>query len=67
MSYFIGVSLIDEIDGSQQNVEISVKATNDEEAVAAFEDWKKAHPHEYNGAPIYGEPVLIGGQLRRVA
>lgn len=67
MSYLIGVCLVDELDGSQEALEIPVNAKNDEEAVAVFEDWKKAHPHEYNNAPIYGEPVLINAQLRRVA
>ncbi|MDF1496449.1 MAG: hypothetical protein P1P90_00125 [Patescibacteria group bacterium] len=65
MSYFIGVCVEDELDGTRQDIEISVKATTDEDARRAFDIWKEANPAIFNGAPIVGEPKLFF--MKRVA
>ncbi|MBD3281966.1 hypothetical protein GF391_04445 [Candidatus Uhrbacteria bacterium] len=65
MSYFIGLCVVNEIDGSQEEKEIKLKAGTDEGAKIAFNIWKKANPGNYNNAPILGEPKLYF--VRRVA
>ncbi len=63
--YYIGLCVIDELDGSQVVVEIPLEVWTDDEAKAVFGEWKAKHSEQYDGRSIVGEPVLYF--LRRVA
>ncbi len=63
--YYIGFCVINELDGSQMQVEIVLKAWTDEEAEVAFRHWKGKYPTDYDGRRIIGKPGLYC--LRKVA
>lgn len=63
--YYIGFCVIDELDGSQMQVEIPLDTWTDDEAKVVFSEWKAKYWEEYDGRPIVGEPKLYF--LRKVA